>query len=104
MIQRASELSEFVQLLEEFDVPLKIFSQGLPTLDQVRGSGLVIVAGKRLVDSGTPHLSLWPRTIAVLDDSSKARVTHLNRLGAAVVLRRPIHPRTLRLLLLHEIY
>jgi hypothetical protein len=104
VIQRENELSEFVELLEGFDVPVKIFSQGLPTLDQLGGAALVIVAGKRLVDSGTPHLSLWPRTIAVLDDSSKTLVSHLNRLGAAIVLRRPIHPRTLRLLLLHEIY
>lgn len=31
-------------------------------------------------------------------------MTHLSRIGVAMVIRRPIHPRALRLLLLHEIY
>ena len=104
VIQRGNELSEFKDLLTKLGVPTEIYSGALPTAEQLRGAAVVVIPGKRLAESGTPNLSLWPRTVAVVDDSSKTLISHLNRLGAALVVRRPIHPRTLRLLLLHEIY
>lgn len=104
VIQRGNELSEFVALLAELGVPTEICSGALPTADQLRGAAVVVIPSKRLAESGTPNLSFWPRTVAVVDDSSKTLISHLNRLVAALVVRRPIHPRTLRLLLLHEIY
>ena len=42
--------------------------------------------------------------MAVVDGASKTMLAHLNRVGASLVIRRPIHPRTLRLALLHELY
>lgn len=104
VIQRNGELNEFVSLIDELAVPSEIFSEAMPTAEQVAGGAVVIVPGSRLIETGTPNLSLWPRTIAVIDDSSKTLVAHLNRIGVSLVVRRPIHPRTLRLLLLHEIY
>lgn len=105
VIQRAGELSEFVQVLEDLAVPVELRSAAsMPTPDEVAGAAVVVVSGTRLLDGGTPNLSLWPRTLAVVDDASKTLVAHLNRVGAALVIRRPIHPRTLRLVLLHEIY
>ena len=104
VIQRGNELSEFVALLADLGVPTDVFSGGLPTAEDLHGAAVVVIPGKRLAESGTPNLSLWPRTVAVVDQSSKTIISHLNRLGAALVVRRPIHPRTLRLLLLHEIY
>ena len=105
VIQRGDELSEFVRLLEDLAVPTEIWTEErLPSPNQIEGAGLVIVPGMRLTDANTPNLSLLPRTVAVVDGGSKTLVAHINRLGAALVVRRPIHPRTLRLLLLHEIY
>jgi len=104
LFQRGGELSEFSDLLKELAMPVDELSSGFPNPEELEGARLVIVSGKRLLESGTPNLSLWPRTIAVIDDSSRTLVTHLNRIGVAMVIRRPIHPRALRLLLLHEIY
>lgn len=104
LIARGNELSEFTALLKELDVPIDVRRGGMPTLDDVSGAAIAVVLGRRLVEGGTPNLARWPRTIAVVDGSSKTLVAHLARMGVALVIRRPIHPRTLRLLLLHEIY
>lgn len=104
LCQCGHELSEFAELLAELAVSVDECTTDFPDPRQLEGARLVIVSGKRLLESGAPDLSLWPRTIAVVDDSSRTMVTHLGRLGVALVIRRPVHPRTLRLLLLHEIY
>ena len=56
------------------------------------------------INISAPAIRRWPRTLAVVDDGSKTLAAHLNRIGVAMVIRRPIHPRALRLLLLHELY
>jgi len=105
VIQRAGELSEFVQVLEALAVRVEIHDGArMPTPDEISGAAVVVVSGQRLLEGGPPNLSLWPRTLAVADNASKTMLAHLNRVGAAMVIRRPIHPRTLRLVLLHEIY
>jgi len=104
LIQRGDELSEFAELLNELAVPIDLLGGALPTADDLADTSIVVVPGSRLIETGTPNLAFWPRTIAVIDDSSKTLVAHLNRLGVAMVIRRPLHPRTLRLLLLHELY
>ncbi len=104
LFQNRGELSEFAHLLSELAVAVEERSGRLPTPTDLEGARLVVVSGKSLLESGAPNLSLWPRTIAVIDDSSRTLVSHLSRIGAAMVIRRPIHPRALRLLLLHEIY
>ena len=104
LFQHGGELSEFAAMLGELAMPVDEYNAGFPDPDQLEGARLVIVSGKRLLESGRPNLSLWPRTIAVIDDSSRTLATHLSRIGVAMVIRRPIHPRALRLLLLHEIY
>ena len=104
LFQNRGELSEFAHLLSELAVAVEERSGRLPTPTDLEGARLVVVSGRSLLESGAPNLSLWPRTIAVIDDSSRTLVSHLSRIGAAMVIRRPIHPRALRLLLLHEIY
>lgn len=104
VIQRATELEDCVRVLESLGVPIQLVRGALPAADEVAGASVVVIAGTRLAEPGTPNLSLWPRTIAVVDTASKTMRAHLNRLGVALTVRRPIHPHTLRLLLLHEIY
>lgn len=105
VIQRAGELSEFVQVLETLAVPVEIHRGArMPTADQVAGASVVIVPGTRLLEGPTPNLSLWPNTLAIADHASKTMLAQLSRVGASLVIRRPIHPRTLRLVLLHQIY
>ncbi len=104
LFQHGGELSEFADILEDLAVRPDECEDAFPNPERFAGARLVIVSASRLLESGTPDLSLWPRTIAVVDDSSRTLVTHLNRVGVSMVIRRPIHPRALRLLLLHEIY
>jgi len=105
VIQSGGELSEFVDLLRDLAVPVDTReARTMPHPDDLEETSVVVVSGRRLVETSTPNLSLWPRTIAVVDDSSRTLISHLNRLGASLIIRRPIHRRTLRLLLLHEIY
>lgn len=105
VIATGNELAAVTALLDELAVPTEIWTErALPMPNDLEGAGLVVVLGRRLIDSGAPVLSLWPRTIAVVDDMSRTLAAHLNRLGVKLIVRRPIHARTLRLVLLHEIY
>ncbi len=104
LLQRDREFSEFVAVLTELDVPAMDCLSGLPTQEEIKGARLVIATAERLLDSGPPHLSQWPRTLAVIQNPSKTLSTHLSRIGVTMILHRPVHPRALRLLLLHELY
>ncbi len=104
LCQRGGELADFAPLLAELGVAVEIQTGDLPSAELLVGARLVIVAGQRLVENRAPTVQRWPRTIAVVNDGSKTLAAQLNRIGVAMVVRRPIHPRTLRLLLLHELY
>ncbi|MEZ4281590.1 MAG: PilZ domain-containing protein [Myxococcota bacterium] len=104
LCQRGSELAEFEPLLAELGMSVEIVRGDLPSADAVAGARIVIVAGQRLAEGRPPAVRSWPRTLAVVDDGSRTLAAHLNRIGVAMILRRPIHPRALRLLLIHELY
>ncbi|MFK7896194.1 MAG: PilZ domain-containing protein [Myxococcota bacterium] len=104
LCQQDGELSEFAEMLAELNVPVQQHAGKLPSPDDLKGAGIAILHGRRLLDGHGPNLDRWPRTIAVIDASSKTLSASLNRTGVAMVIHRPIHPRALRLLLLHEIY
>ncbi len=104
LCQRGGELAEFAPLLSELGFTVETHTGDLPGDELLVGARLVIVAGQRLAEGRAPAVQRWPRTIAVVDDGSKTLSAHLNRIGVAMVVRRPIHPRALRLLMLHELY
>lgn len=104
LCQQDGELSEFAEILKDLDVPIQQHAGKLPSPSDCEGASIAILHGRRLLDGHGPNLDRWPRTIAVIDTSSKTLTSSLNRTGAAMVIHRPIHPRALRLLLLHEIY
>ena len=104
LLQRSGEFSDFADVLSKLSVPTDEYVGAFPAYSELDETCLAIVSGRRLLQAGTPDLRRWPRTFAVIDDSSKTLVSQLNRIGVTMVIRRPIHPRALRLLLLHEIY
>ena len=104
LCQRAGELADFVPLLAELGMRVEIHDGELPSPEALAGARLVVVAGQRLSEGRAAAIRHWPRTLAVVDDGSRTLAAHLNRLGVAMVVRRPIHPRTLRLLILHQLY
>ena len=104
LCQRANELAEFEPLLVELGLAVEVVTGELPSTAAVAGARLVIVAGQRLAEGRPPAVRSWPRTLAVVDDGSRTLAAHLSRIGVAMIIRRPIHPRALRLLLIHELY
>ena len=104
LFQGGGEFAEFADVLSDLEVPTDTFTGNFPRPSDLEDACLVIAPGSRLLQTGTPDLRCWPRTFAVIDDASKTLVSQLNRIGVAMVIRRPVHPRALRLLLLHEIY
>ncbi|MBK7950797.1 MAG: PilZ domain-containing protein [Deltaproteobacteria bacterium] len=102
--QRSGELAEFVSLLTTLGMPVEIVNGPLPNLEEIAGAALVIVPGQRLAEGKPPALQRWPRTIAVVDDGSRTLNAHLARIGVSLIVRRPIPPRALRLLILHALY
>jgi hypothetical protein len=104
VFQENGELAEFVDLLSELAVPVEERSTAAIDFNDLEGARLIAISGRQLIEAGPKNVRQWPRTIAVIDDSSRTLVTHLSRIGVSMVIRRPIHPRALRLLLLHEIY
>lgn len=104
LCQRANELAEFEPLLTELGLSVEVVTGELPSATAVAGARLVVVAGQRLAEGRPPAVRSWPRTLAVVDDGSRTLAAHLSRIGVAMIIRRPIHPRALRLLLIHELY
>lgn len=104
LCQRAQELADVASLLAELGVDAQVCEGGYPSNDQLAGAALVVLSAQRLADGKAPAIRSWPRTLAVLDDASRTLVAHLSRIGISMTIRRPIHPRALRLILLHEIY
>jgi prepilin-type N-terminal cleavage/methylation domain-containing protein len=104
LCQRGNELAEFASLLGDLGLSVDVHSGDLPTAEVLAGACLVVVAGQRLAEGRPVALRSWPRTLAVVDDGSKTLAAHLHRIGVAMIIRRPIHPRALRLLLIHELY
>lgn len=104
LLQRGQELLEFTQLLDELGIPYESFAEDLPRIEDLQEVRLILASTERLLESGPPHLSNWPRTIAVIQDPSKTLSAHLGRIGVSMILCRPIHPQAMRLILLHEVY
>lgn len=104
LCQRGSELAEFEALLTELGVRVEHHAGPLPSAEALAGARLVVVSASRLAESRTPPVQRWPRTIAVVDDGSRTLAAHFARIGVALIVRRPIHPHALRLLLLHQLY
>jgi len=104
LLERNCELSAFAEILDELGLATERCVTGLPDEDQLDGVVLVVATAQRLLESSPPHLSCWPPTIVVVQDTSKTLSAHLHRIGVPMILRQPVHPRALRLLLLHSIY
>ena len=65
---------------------------------------LVISTPKRLLEFDPGPSGSTPVRMAVLDKDSKTLRAMLQRAGIDLVVRRPVHPAALRLLILHSLY
>ena len=80
LLQRDRELSDFAALLTELEVPTLNCVSGLPAREEIATARLVIASAERLLESGPPHLSNWPRTFAVVQNPSRTLSAHLVRI------------------------
>ena len=98
------DLCELREPLSGLGIPVAEREGGPTNADRVRAWDLVLASSKRML-SLEGELSETPAVrIAVLDDDSKTRRQMLRRAGADLLVRLPVHPGALRLLILHSLY
>jgi hypothetical protein len=98
------ELEDVRNLLEELGVSF-VERDGAPTSEDGRTSwDLVIATPKRMLDFEVPESVPSPIRIAVLPDGARTLRNMLQRETVEFVVRRPVHPAALRLLILHALY
>jgi hypothetical protein len=98
------ELADVCALLAELGLAYQE-RRGSPTReDEAHSWDLVISTPKRLLefDSHTSRDQLM--RIAILDKDSKTLRSMLQRAGVDLIVRRPVHPAAMRLLVLHSLY
>ncbi len=72
--------------------------------DEVRSWDLVVSTPRRLLELEVGATGSKPIRIAILDKDSKTLRSMLQRAGIDLIVRRPVHPAALRLLILHSLY
>lgn len=72
--------------------------------DEVRSWDLVVSTPRRLLELEVGAAGSQPVRIAILDKDSKTLRSMLQRAGIDLIVRRPVHPAALRLLILHSLY
>jgi hypothetical protein len=72
--------------------------------DEARSWDLVVSTPRRLLELEVGVAGSQPVRIAILDKDSKTLRSMLQRAGIDLIVRRPVHPAALRLLLLHSLY
>jgi hypothetical protein len=98
------ELEDVRDLLEELEVSF-IERDGAPTSEDGRTSwDLVIATPKRMLDFEVPESFPSPVRIAVFADGARTLRNMLKRETIEFLVRRPVHPAALRLLILHALY
>jgi hypothetical protein len=98
------ELADVRDLLIELDVEFGEH-RGQPSLEEMQAaSDLVITTANRMVDLAVETLPRKAVRIAVLGSDSRTLRTMLRRAGINLLVRRPVHPTALRLLILHSLY
>ncbi len=98
------ELADVRDLLAELGVEFGEH-RGPPSLEEIQAaSDLVIATAKRMLELAAETLPRKAVRIAVLGSDSRTLRTMLRRAGIDLLVRRPVHPAALRLLILHSLY
>lgn len=104
LLQHDGELADVAALLSELGAAITD-RLGAPAVEDGETSWrLVIASARRALELPFNLLRASAFRIAVLDGESKIVRTLLRRASFELVVRRPVHPAALRLLLLHTLY
>jgi hypothetical protein len=77
---------------------------GATSEDEAFPWDLVVSTPKRLLEFGVGSQDTPPTRVAILDKDSRTLRSMLQRAGINLIVRRPVHPAALRLLLHHALY
>ena len=98
------ELADVRDLLVELGVEFGEH-RGQPSVEETQAaSDLLIATAKRMIELAVETLPRKAVRIAVLGSDSRTLRTMLRRVGINLLVRRPVHPAALRLLILHSLY
>jgi hypothetical protein len=104
LLHHDGELADVRRLLDELRVDY---------VEKVGGDDTAVPGGTWDVMIATPRRSLNfrpdaagsnPTRIAILDGASRTIQSHLRRIRVDLMVRRPVHPAALRLLIVHALY
>jgi hypothetical protein len=98
------ELTDVYALMAQLGLQF-IERRGAPVAaDESRAWDLVIATPRRLLEFDAGAAGSVPVCIAVLEKDSKTLRAMLHRAGIDLLVRRPVHPAALRMLILHSLY
>lgn len=104
LLHHDGELADVRRLLDEL---------GVDYVEKLGGDDNAVSGGKWDVMIANPRRSLNfrpdaggsnPTRIAILDGASRTIQSHLRRIRVDLMVRRPVHPAALRLLIVHALY
>lgn len=98
------ELADVAALLTELGAAITERLEGPAAQDAESSWRLVLASARRALDLPSDLLRASAVRIAVLDGQSRTVRALLRRASFELVVRRPVHPVALRLLLLHALY
>ncbi len=98
------ELSEFREPLSTLGSGVAERYSGPSDQDRAQAWDLILASSKQMLALEWPLSEIPTVRIAVLDADSKTLRTLLRRAGTDLLVRRPVHPAALRLLILHALY
>jgi len=98
------ELADVRSLLDELGASFFERTGGLTPEDRRTPWDLAIATPKRMLEFEVPESISRPVRIAVLSGESRTLLKMLQRERIDFVVRRPVHPAALRLLILHALY
>jgi hypothetical protein len=104
LLQHDGELADVAALLSELGAATTERLGGPVAGDAEIAWRLVIASARRALELPIHLLRASAFRIAVLDGESKMVRSQLRRASFELVVRRPVHPAALRLLLLHALY
>ena len=98
------ELADVAALLRELGAAITERRGGAAAEDAEPSWRLLVASARRALEIPTPVLRASALHLAILDGESRTVLSLLRRARFELVVRRPVHPAALRLLLLHGLY
>jgi hypothetical protein len=104
LLHHDGELADVRRLLEDVGAPFVERVGAAEEHERTATWDVIIASPRRILHFRPGATACSPTRIAVLDGDSRTLRAHLRRMRVEWMVRRPVHPAALRLLLLHVLY